>query len=76
MMGRRGYYWILLSSIALLVVACAPMRMGVQEATLEKLLEQQAHCDTLRNKGFEKEISDDTEQKRMMLKCQKQDHHI
>lgn len=70
MMRRRGYYWILLSSIALLVAFCAPMRMGVQETTLEKLLEQQAQCDTLRKKGFEREISDDTEQKRMMLTCQ------
>jgi hypothetical protein len=70
MMRRRGYYGILLSSVALLVFACVPMRMGVQEATLEKLLEQQVQCDALQGGVSAAGVSDKKMQKRMMVVCQ------
>ena len=44
---------LLLAAIGLLAVACTPMRMGLQEAALERLLEKQARCDGLRKQGFE-----------------------
>ena len=38
--------------IGIMVVTCTPMRMGLQEATLEKLLEKQAACDQMRQNGL------------------------
>ena len=44
---------VLLSiALGIIVVSCTPMRMGLQEATLEKLLEKQADCDQLRQNGL------------------------
>jgi len=43
---------LLMAAIGILVVTCTPMRMGLQEATLEKLLEEQIDCDLLRQSGF------------------------
>ena len=43
---------ILLSvALGIMAVTCTPMRMGLQEATLEKLLEKQVACDQLRRSG-------------------------
>jgi hypothetical protein len=51
-MRNRRFVIILLAATGLWVVTCTPMRMGVQEATLEKLLEKQADCDELRQHGL------------------------
>jgi hypothetical protein len=60
---RIRHVWILLLAvIGLLTVACTPMRMGLQEATLERLLEKQATCDGLRKQGFETDAE--------MIECQ------
>ena len=48
--GRLAIF--LMAMMGILVVACTPMRMGLQEATLENLLEKQADCDRLRQNGF------------------------
>jgi hypothetical protein len=42
----------MLAAVGLIMVACTPMRMGLQEATLEGLLEKQAACDQQRKQGF------------------------
>jgi hypothetical protein len=61
-MMNRHVSVLLLVAIGLLTAACTPMQMGLQEATLERLLEQQARCDQLRKKGFETDAE--------MIKCQ------
>jgi hypothetical protein len=61
-MINRHVSVLLLAAIGLLAAACTPMQMGLQEATLERLLEQQARCDQLRKKGFETNAE--------MIKCQ------
>jgi len=48
--GRLAIF--LMATLGILVVACTPMRMGLQEATLEKLLEKQGDCNQLRQKGL------------------------
>ena len=52
-MKSRHISVLLLVALGFLAAACTPMRMGLQEATLERLLEKQARCDQLRKKGFE-----------------------
>ena len=53
---------LLIGAIVLIAAACSPMRMGLQQATLEKLLEKQARCDQLRQTGFNTNAE--------MLECQ------
>lgn len=49
---RHGHRVIfLMVAMAILMVACSPMRMGLQEATLERLLDKQVDCDRLRQNG-------------------------
>lgn len=52
----------MLVAIGLITVACTPMRMGLQEATLEGLLEKQATCDQQRKQGFKTDAK--------MIECQ------
>ncbi|MEJ2283142.1 MAG: hypothetical protein P8X85_06085 [Desulfobacterales bacterium] len=61
-MKIRNAWILLLAAIGLLAVACTPMRMGLQEAALERLLEKQATCDGLRKQGFETDAG--------MVECQ------
>ena len=51
-MKYRQVYILLLAVIGLVAAACSPMRMGLQQATLERLLEKQALCDQLRKENF------------------------
>ena len=52
-MKYRQIFILLIALIGLVAAACSPMRMGLQQATLERLLEKQAHCDQLRKTGFD-----------------------
>ena len=61
-MKYRQFSILLIAAIALLAAACSPMRMGLQQATLERLLEKQAHCDQLRKTGFNTDAE--------MIECQ------
>ena len=61
-MNYRQILIILIAAIALLATACSPMRMGLQQATLEKLLEKQARCDQLRKSGYNTDAE--------MIECQ------
>jgi hypothetical protein len=61
-MKYRRVLILLMAAIALIATACSPMRMGLQQATLEKLLEKQARCDQLRQTGFNTDAE--------MLACQ------
>ncbi len=61
-MKYRRFSILLITAIALIAAACSPMRMGLQQATLERLLEKQAHCDQLRKKGFNTDAE--------MIECQ------
>jgi hypothetical protein len=61
-MKYRQVSILLMAAIALMAAACSPMRMGLQQATLEKLLEKQARCDQLRQTGFNTDAE--------MLECQ------
>ena len=51
-MKMRYVSMTMLAAVGLILVACTPMRMGLQEATLEGLLEKQAACDQQRKQGF------------------------
>lgn len=51
-MRIRRFALFLLIPMGIMVVTCTPMRMGLQEATLEKLLEKQVACDQLRQSGL------------------------
>jgi hypothetical protein len=51
-MKYRHVSILLLATIGLFTAACAPMRMGLQQATLERLLEKQALCDQMRKTNF------------------------
>ena len=61
-MKYRQFLILLIAAIALIAAACSPMRMGLQQATLERLLEKQAHCDQLRKTGFNTDAE--------MIECQ------
>ena len=61
-MKHRQVSILLIVAIALIAAACSPMRMGLQQATLERLLEKQAHCDQLRKAGFDTDAE--------MIECQ------
>jgi len=51
-MKYRHVSILLLATIVLFAAACSPMRMGLQQATLERLLEKQALCDQMRKTNF------------------------
>ncbi len=51
-MKYRHVSILLLATIGLFTAACSPMRMGLQQATLERLLEKQALCDQMRKADF------------------------
>jgi len=51
-MKYRHVSILLLATIVLFAAACSPMRMGLQQATLERLLEKQALCDQMRLTNF------------------------
>ncbi len=64
--GRLAIF--LLIALGITLVTCTPMRMGLQEATLEKLLEKQAACDQLRQNG---QMSNTR-----MVECQNNSHAL
>ena len=51
-MKYRHVFILLLATLVLFAAACSPMRMGLQQATLERLLEKQALCDQMRKTNF------------------------